>query len=58
MVEFFELLGIVAFVWIVIMFCIGIYAGIIHIKDVLSDSSKIYKRGYEAGYKKAQKENK
>ena len=36
----------------------GIYAGIIHIKDVLSDLGEVYKRGYEAGYKKAQKENK
>ena len=58
MVDFFTILGIIAFVWIVIMFCIGTYAVIIHIKDVLSDSCKVYKCGYEAGYKKAQKENK
>ena len=58
MVDFFTILGITAFVWIVIIFCMGIYAGIIHIKDVLSDLGEVYKRGYEAGYKKAQKENK
>lgn len=50
MVEFFELLGVAAFVWIVLISVFLIYIWICEIKEKLFDVHQSYQNGYEIGY--------
>ena len=51
MVEFFELLGVAAFVWIVVLSVFLIYIWICEIKEKLFNVHQSYQKGYEIGYK-------
>ena len=51
MVEFFELLGVAAFVWIVVLSVFLIYIWICEIKEKLFNVHQSYQNGYEIGYK-------